>query len=191
MKRVIETFTGRMVDPFDISLDDICIEDIAHALAFKCRFTGHSRQFVSIAEHSVNVSRLCEEMNYGQFSKAGLLHDASEAYLPDVASPLKQDKIFYQFRVEEFSLQSKIYSKFGCNYNNFSGHEVIKACDTAMLAVEAEKNMRSYYFERNWEWLRQFSYEHSVMMGKARKFSIGRFPSEAESCFLKCWKNIK
>jgi hypothetical protein len=63
---------------------DVCIEDIAHALANKCRYTGHCTKFYSVAQHCVLGSRHTTE------PLAVLLHDAAEAYLPDVARPVKR-----------------------------------------------------------------------------------------------------
>src|SRR5262249_40410739 len=62
------------------------IEDIAQGLAHECRFNGHVREFYSVAEHCVRVSWLVPQA----FALEGLLHDASEAYLKDVPSPLKK-----------------------------------------------------------------------------------------------------
>lgn len=81
----IQTYTGRKFWPLNPSASDVCIEDIAHALALKCRYTGHCREFFSIAQHSVAVSRMVPESD----ALWGLLHDAGEAYLPDVARPIK------------------------------------------------------------------------------------------------------
>lgn len=86
----ILTFTGRRAWPLDPRPEDICIEDIAHALALTCRFTGHCREFYSVAQHSVLVSHyVSDQGGDAGLQLAALLHDASEAYLPDVARPIK------------------------------------------------------------------------------------------------------
>jgi hypothetical protein len=85
----IQTYTGRK---FDFDLPDaelakqIDIEDIAHALSNICRFTGHCATFYSVAQHSCLVSSLADD----RLKLAALLHDASEAYLTDLATPIKQ-----------------------------------------------------------------------------------------------------
>jgi hypothetical protein len=81
----IRTYTGRQYWPMDPRAEDICIEDVAHALSNLCRFTGHTAKFYSVAEHSVYVSFLVHE----SLAFAGLLHDAHEAYINDIAKPLK------------------------------------------------------------------------------------------------------
>ena len=84
----IETFTGKHFYPLDPKPEDFDLVDIAHSLANTCRFRGHVRRFFSVAEHSVNVSKLAEGIDPGA-AVQGLLHDAAEAYLSDLASPLK------------------------------------------------------------------------------------------------------
>lgn len=92
-----QTYTGRQFWPCDPRPDDVCIEDIAHALALQCRFAGHCRVPYSVAEHSVRVSlvveRLADDGCCGERLRravlAALLHDASEAYCVDVPRPLK------------------------------------------------------------------------------------------------------
>lgn len=84
----IQTFTGKKfpLDKPDPALIDI--EGIAHALSLLCRFNGHCTRFCSVAEHSVHVAR---EIDL-DLAMEGLLHDAAEAYLGDVHSPLKAQR---------------------------------------------------------------------------------------------------
>lgn len=101
----IRTFTGKLVDPLDLKPEDIDIRDIAHALSQQCRFTGHTRKFYSVAEHCILVSELCPT----ELKLAGLLHDADEAYLIDLARPVKHSKGFEFFREFGKKIQKTIF----------------------------------------------------------------------------------
>lgn len=86
----IYTHTGRKFWPLRPSSTDVDIRDIAHALALKCRYGGHCREFYSVAQHSVLVSQVVEKRGGTETEQLyGLLHDAAEAYLADVPSPVK------------------------------------------------------------------------------------------------------
>lgn len=86
------------------------IKAIAHALSNLCRYTGHSRRFYSVAEHSVIVSRLVPE----KYAFEGLMHDASEAYCGDVASPLK--RLIPGYKNIEESVQEAIAVYYGLTW---------------------------------------------------------------------------
>jgi hypothetical protein len=86
MSAWIQTRSGLPFDFRDGGPEQIRIEDIGSALSKLCRFTGHTREFYSVAEHSVLVSLLVPE----EFALEGLLHDAHEAYVGDMSTPLKR-----------------------------------------------------------------------------------------------------
>lgn len=83
----------RMGIPFDLANprpEAVSIYDISNALSKLCRYTGHVSQFYSVAQHSVLVSVILEDAGANRETiRAGLLHDAAEAYVGDVSSPLK------------------------------------------------------------------------------------------------------
>jgi hypothetical protein len=126
----IFTYSGLRFRPLDPRPEDIRIIDIGHALAYQCRFGGHTRQFYSIAQHSVLVSQLCRPED----ALWGLLHDASEAYLQDVCRPLKALDEFRAYRAAESRLQRCIVERFGLAPEQPAS---VTAADDWMLAVEA------------------------------------------------------
>lgn len=83
----IQTRDGHAIDLLAPDLSEVCIEEIAHSLARINRFTGHTRGPVpySVAQHCVLVANHLPE----HLKLAGLLHDAHEAILGDIASPIK------------------------------------------------------------------------------------------------------
>jgi hypothetical protein len=82
----IQTLQGRKLEPLALTKDMVGdVHEIAHALSLKNRFTGQTSIPYSVAEHAVRGSRLLSPAFAGAF----LLHELSEVYLPDIASPLK------------------------------------------------------------------------------------------------------
>jgi 5'-deoxynucleotidase YfbR-like HD superfamily hydrolase len=79
------THSGRKIDLNNPTVEMIDVDDIEHALANYCRFGGHSKYHYSVAQHSILVAFLCPD----ELKFAGLMHDATEAYLGDVIKPLK------------------------------------------------------------------------------------------------------
>jgi 5'-nucleotidase len=149
----IETISGSR---FEFYGDNpiIKIEDINHALSHLCRFTGHSRVFYSVAQHSLLVSfiveRLCEGFSSEALSEcsrsgwgsradlllAALLHDATEAYIGDMNSPLKSRMGDYN-DVEARLFQS-IIKTFGLKRPEKGPplHPSIKYADSYALKIE-------------------------------------------------------
>lgn len=96
------TFTGRKYWPMDPRVEDVHTDDIAHALSLKCRFTGHTSRLYTVAEHTIRVVAIvraallfgwgpCADLPAGADPEPyAWLHDAEEAYLPDVSRPVKR-----------------------------------------------------------------------------------------------------
>ncbi len=137
----VHTFTGKKVYPLDPTPDTICIEDIAHALSLQCRFTGHCQYLYSVGQHSLLVSLLVNQMEGTTAIDElwGLLHDASEAYLIDVARPVKHTEAFWLYRMAEKQLMEVICGKFG-----LVGEmpECVHKADQMALSIEAHQLMR-------------------------------------------------
>jgi uncharacterized protein len=131
------TYTGKMVCPMHPNPDDIYIEDIAHALGNICRWGGMCSEFYSVAQHSVYVSRLLPK----ELALAGLLHDASEAYLGDVCNPLKNTDPWREYREIEHALQCVIFGKFGIEVESVGFDPRIKEADYKAAIDEAHRLM--------------------------------------------------
>lgn len=123
----ISTFTGKRFYPLDPTAGSIDIVDIAHALSNICRFTGHVDRFYSVAQHCVVASRHAPSEKL-----AVLLHDASEAYLCDIARPVKHDPEMNAYRIAEKRLMALIESVFTVDCD----HPVVHAVDNRMLLTE-------------------------------------------------------
>jgi hypothetical protein len=130
----IETYTGKKFYVLDPQPDQIDIIDIAHAMSMNCRYTGHCMEFYSIAEHSVYTSQLVSAPN----KLWALLHDASEAYLTDVASPVKPH--LHNYKELEKNIMKAICEKYNLPIEMPSE---VHISDVEILRKEASVLMRS------------------------------------------------
>ena len=149
----IHTFTGRKFDPLHPDPGQVVIEDIAHALALKCRFTGHTRTFYSVAEHSVRVAALLGFWGHNpQTQLQGLLHDASEAYLPDISATIKHLVSISgtAFAVQEDWIVAEVLTGLGLDDIGHpkTSHEV-KAADVVLCVTEARDLLHGV---SEWSW---------------------------------------
>lgn len=72
-------------------MDLITFEIIAHSLSKTCRWRGHTSEFYSVAEHSCLVAWEMEKAGFEPpHIMWALLHDAAEAYICDLPSPIKR-----------------------------------------------------------------------------------------------------
>jgi 5'-deoxynucleotidase YfbR-like HD superfamily hydrolase len=110
VKNSISTYNGDFFDFDHPESFDFDVETIAHALSNICRYGGHSSKFYSVAEHSVLVSRVVPS----HLAMCGLFHDASEAFVGDMPSPLKA--MCPDYRAIEERVHKEIATQFGLPY---------------------------------------------------------------------------
>jgi hypothetical protein len=166
----------------------IVLSDIAHHLSQINRFTGGTKIPYSVARHSLLVMRMAEQATIGMTEKfradtmyAGLMHDASEAYLGDVSKPLKGLLPEYQRLEEKWS--AVLYSRFGVSQDPIVW-DIVSDCDEVAWAME------SAWFQRDGDMPGLESvgakclFEHLKCLGKdsiTKFFSpYGHPPSDAE-----------
>ena len=132
----IQTYSGRRFWPLDPKAEDVAIEDIAHSLSLICRYNGHCREFYSVAEHSLLVAKVVAQNadSCPELELAALLHDASEAYLTDVAKPVKPYLLGYQ--EFEARVEAVIHEALGLG-SPADYRPYIKPIDTLIVVDEA------------------------------------------------------
>ena len=129
-KDTIRTNSGIYINVFDTKPEMICIEDIAHALSRLPRFGGHLNRHYSVAQHSVLSARRAKNK---KDKKAALMHDASEAYILDMPTPIKARLLDY--KEHENTLMCRIFDKFGIA-SSWPLNKNIKKIDREMLLLE-------------------------------------------------------
>lgn len=167
----VSTFLGNRFYPLEPRIDHVAIEDIAHGLAYQCRFNGQTREFYSVAQHSLIVSALVPT----DLRMAALLHDAAEAYLGDMVKPLKV--LLPAFAAIEDAVTAIIAATFAVD---FSDYAPIKRADLIALATE-KRDLMPHSTER-WSYLddiRPMS-QKIVVMG----------PDEAKQAYLREFKRL-
>lgn len=138
----LETYTGVKFNPYAPTANDVDIIDIAHALSQTCRFGGHTLPFYSVARHSINVAKILKAAGHSpKVQLAGLLHDAAEAYLTDIPTPVKRN--MPEYRHTESSILQVVYDKCGVTELTASEVEAVDSADKAMLYLEAKRLMRN------------------------------------------------
>ena len=159
----IQTYTGKKFYPLDPRPEDICIEDIAHALSLTCRYNGHSKVFYSVAEHCVRMS----STDLPGDPKWLLMHDAAEAYLSDVPRPIKP--MLPEFKEIENSILSIIAIKYNLGFPDLPS---IKYSDAVMLSTEKRDIILP---GPEWDWRLPKPLPNKILPWDS---------SSAETCFL-------
>lgn len=178
MDNWIETFTGKKVNIFKMTKEDVDINDISHALSMTCRFNGHCKDFYSVAEHSVRCLDVLKDscLHTTHEKLQVLMHDAAEAYIGDIPRPIKQQWPFISEL--ENKIQKVIFEALNIKYSESFYVEEIKKIDDILLATEA----RDLNLNVDEQWtLKQEPLEKRI---------ISYSQKEAESLFLNSFHTL-
>lgn len=86
-----QTYSGVAFDLLEPKASMVRPQDIAHSLAKQDRYNGHGRIFYPVAQHSLLVGALLKMWGCTEEEiREGKLHDAIEAYIGDLISPMKR-----------------------------------------------------------------------------------------------------
>lgn len=158
----MQTVSGMPVDLLDPKPEMILLGDIAHALARIPRFCGHTVGDWpwNVAQHSLLVEQLMPDGTDAAGRLVALLHDAHEAYVGDLITPVKQamnmiprastyaDPPAFAFSNIVSRLDRAIWKAFGMDPT--AG--ILADVQTAdMLALAVEKELLMADSRREWD----------------------------------------
>ena len=127
-KSWVITLSGKRFNILKPDPETVKIEDIACALARQARFNGHTRFFYSVGQHSCIGAEVSPTKD---IALQMLFHDATEAYVGDLVSPVKA--LCPDFELIESRIHWAISQKFNIDYPL---PKVVKQIDRRLLATE-------------------------------------------------------
>lgn len=160
--------------------DMIDITDIAHSLSMLCRFTGHTKFFYSVGQHSWLGSYVIPH----DYSLEFLLHDATEAYIGDMSRPLKHmTAAGHAYKEVEQNIARVIRSKFGLPAIQ---SDLVHMVDNKMLYAEKEQLMPPK------PWPNDIAESCECQDRTAAKILIYEsYPKEIETVFVRRFDELK
>jgi 5'-deoxynucleotidase YfbR-like HD superfamily hydrolase len=178
---IIQTYSGIAFDILNPTPETILVPDIAHSLSMLCRFTGHSRKFYSVAQHSILCYKLLpDDMEYLRLP--ALLHDAQEAYIQDLSTPLK--RLFPRYKKIEDTLAGAIAKRFHLEEEDF---KLVKVYDRMALEIESKALLgprHPIWSEYQTEFPSGYDLDYALLQVEPMT------PEEAEAEFLKVFNKL-
>lgn len=147
------TYTGKKFDLLEPRDSDIVFADIAHGLVHTGRYGGQAPKFWSVANHSILCKDIAQEFETDDKSwlvELGcLMHDAAEAYIGDVVTPIKKNTFVVLPTVRSF-----------INMENEMLSQIFRALNMDMLE-DPHVNKRVDFYDRV-----ALMAEHALLFGK-------------------------
>lgn len=134
--------SGEFYDYENLSSNKFTVHDIALSLSNICRYGGQVDEHYSVAQHSVLCSMYVKEDDQ---QLAALMHDAAEAFLGDIPTPLKN--MLPEYKKIEARHEADIFRRLGLEYPM---HPSVKAVDRRAMATEVDSLKRE---SPHWEFL--------------------------------------
>lgn len=133
----VQLHSGFCVDLLAPDLSGLTLTDLATHLSRIARFNGATRPApYSVAQHSVLVAQILEAQHHTLLlQRAALLHDAHEALMGDIATPVKIALGRHVVHELEARLQAAIAWRFGL-LPSLLHHWAVQEADAAALATE-------------------------------------------------------
>ena len=96
-------------------------------MSLTCRYSGQCKHFYSVTQHCLNIQNDLKNFGYDEeIQLHGLLHDASEAYICDLPTPIKAQ--LHEYKIYEKMIEVAILEKFDLKLNE-KIHKIIKESD--------------------------------------------------------------
>lgn len=174
----IQTATGRAFD-IESPAGNVSAVDLSHALAGINRFGGHLAVSYSVAQHSVLCAALIWRRTRDRIATLhALLHDAHEAYLGDLKSPVKAMINAWapgKLAFAERQIDAAIWAWAGIAEPDPEVVRLIKTADLELLFWERDRWMPRT--PQPW-----------VGEGTAKRLVAASFGANGEPGFLECWR---
>ena len=187
----LTTVSGVTFDLLEPTVEMVRLADITTGLSNQCRFNGQVSAFYSIAQHSVLVSEEAERRAILQrlsprsvleVAFMGLLHDAAEAYVGDIISPLKH--LLPRFSEIEDRVQDTILKALNVRWRG-DLEDLIDGVDKGMFAQECI-SLRG----RSREWARDSLVTDLTQWLPAKPILSALGPNEAAGAFMKRYREL-
>lgn len=170
----VPTFSGKRFSLANPRPEDVDIKDIAHHLSNLCRFTGGTRSFYSVAQHSIIVSLHVPP----RIALPAFGHDFPEAYVGDLSRPIKYCGGMMTYRCIEEGVAGAVRKAFGWSYSAVD-EGIIKEADDRAMATEVRDLLVPH---PDWKrWLKFEPFPEKI---------VPLSPEAAEAAFLSRYKEL-